>query len=80
MIWVGTGNGLVQLTRDGGKSWTRRHAAELAAGRDQHHRRRDITTAGTAYVALLSRDSHPHFYRTADFGDALAGDRRRHCR
>ena len=26
--------------------------------------------AGTAYVALLSRDGHPHIYRTSDFGGA----------
>ena len=28
------------------------------------------TSAGTAYVALLSRDNHPHIYRTSNYGQA----------
>ena len=35
--------------------------------------------AGTAYAALLSRDAHPHIYRTTDYGADLAGDHRRAC-
>ena len=67
LIWVGTSNGMVQLTRDGGKSWTNVTPPNLPPGAinvlDASH-----SSAGTAYVALLSRDNHPHIYRTADFG------------
>jgi photosystem II stability/assembly factor-like uncharacterized protein len=67
VIWVGTGNGLVQLTRDGGKSWHDVTPPNMAPGAINiidagHH------DAGVAYVALLSRDNHPHIYRTTDFG------------
>ena len=44
-----------------------RDAAEPAAGGinviDASH-----ANAGTAYAALLSRDAHPHIYRTSDYG------------
>lgn len=67
VVWVGTGNGLVQLTRDGGTSWHDVTPPGIAAGAinilDAGHR-----DAGTAYVAVLSRDNHPHIYRTTDFG------------
>jgi photosystem II stability/assembly factor-like uncharacterized protein len=67
VIWVGTSNGVVQLTRDGGKSWTNVTPRNLPPGAinvlDASH-----TNPGTAYLALLSRDNHPHIYRTADFG------------
>ena len=39
MLWVGTDDGLIQLTRDDGGSWTQRHAARHAAmEHDQHDR------------------------------------------
>jgi photosystem II stability/assembly factor-like uncharacterized protein len=66
-IWVGTGNGLVQLTRDGGVTWHEVTPPGMPAGGinaiDPSH-----TVDGAAYVALLSRDNHPHLYRTTDFG------------
>jgi photosystem II stability/assembly factor-like uncharacterized protein len=66
-IWVGTSTGRVQLTRDAGKSWTSVPLPNLPPGAvniiDASHK-----NAGTAYVALLSRDGHPHIYRTDDFG------------
>ncbi|HWJ55352.1 MAG TPA: hypothetical protein VNR90_04025, partial [Vicinamibacterales bacterium] len=67
VIWVGTSTGLVHLTRDGGKTWTNVTPAKLPAGPvntvDASH-----ANAGTAYLALLSRDNKPHYYRTSDFG------------
>ena len=67
VIWVGTGSGLIQLTRDGGKTWRDVTPPNIARGSINiidagHH------DAGTAYVAVLSADSHPHIYRTHDFG------------
>ena len=68
-IWVGTSNGLIQLTRDGGRNWTDVTPPDLPAGAinvlDASH-----SDGGTVYVALLSRDNHPHIYRTTNFGQA----------
>ena len=67
VIWVGTSNGVIQLTRDGGRSWTDVTPRDLPPGSinvlDPSH-----ADGGTAYVALLSRDNHPHIYRTTTFG------------
>jgi photosystem II stability/assembly factor-like uncharacterized protein len=69
VIWAGTSNGLVHVTRDQGKSWTNVTPPNLAPGGinvlDASH-----ANAGTAYFALLSRDGHPHIYRTSDYGHA----------
>ena len=67
VIWAGSSTGLVHVTRDGGKIWTNVTPKDLPPGAiniiDASH-----ANAGTAYVALLSRDAHPHIYRTTDFG------------
>jgi photosystem II stability/assembly factor-like uncharacterized protein len=69
VIWVGTSTSLVHVTRDGGKTWTNVTPKNLPPGVinviDASH-----ASAGTAYVALLSRDNKPHFYRTTDYGAA----------
>ncbi len=66
-IWVGSNTGVVQLTRDGGGTWTNVTPPGLPPGGinviDPSH-----SHDGTAYIAVLSRDSHPHIYRTSDFG------------
>jgi hypothetical protein len=58
---------LVHVTRDGGRSWANVTPRNLPPAGvnviDASH-----ANAGTAYVALLSRDVHPHIYRTSDFG------------
>src|SRR5262249_40545514 len=67
VIWAGTSTNFVHLTRDGGKTWTNVTPPNLPPAAinviDASHARAD-----TAYVALLSRDAHPHIYRTGDFG------------
>jgi photosystem II stability/assembly factor-like uncharacterized protein len=67
VIWAGTSLGRVEVTRDNGATWKNVTPPNAAPGAiniiDASH-----TNAGTAYVALLSRDSHPHIYRTIDFG------------
>ena len=69
VLWVGASTGLVHVTRDGGKTWTNVTPKDLPPAGinviDASH-----ASAGTAYIALLSRDSHPHFYRTTDFGSS----------
>ena len=70
-IWIGTDDGLVQLTRDGGKSWQNVTPAKLpqwatVEGIEPSHK-----DAGTAYVAVDARrlnDTHPYLFRTRDFG------------
>ncbi len=69
VLWVGASSGLIQLTRDGGKTWTNVTPPNLPPGSanviDASH-----AGAGTAYVAFLSRDAHPHIYRTSNYGAA----------
>ena len=69
VIWTGAGNGLVNLTRDGGKSWHDVTPRDIAPGAINildagHH------DAAVAYIAVLSRDNHPHIYRTTNFGES----------
>jgi photosystem II stability/assembly factor-like uncharacterized protein len=67
VIWTGASTGLIYITRDAGKTWTNVTPANLPPAGvnviDASH-----ANAGTAYVAMLSRDSHPHIYRTSDYG------------
>jgi photosystem II stability/assembly factor-like uncharacterized protein len=67
VMWVGASTGLIHVTRDNGKTWTNVTPPNLPPTSinviDASH-----ASAGTAYAALLSRDSHPHIYRTSDYG------------
>ena len=69
-IWVGTDDGLVQLTRDGGKTWTNvtpkgvGEALTYVIEPSPHD-------AATAYVALTRfkfGDATPYLFRTGDYG------------
>ncbi|HEY5086210.1 MAG TPA: hypothetical protein VII66_02515 [Gemmatimonadaceae bacterium] len=68
-IWVGTNNGLIQLTRDGGRSWTNVTPTDLPPravidGIDASH-----SSEAVAYAAVRAAgDSHPYIYRTGDYG------------
>ena len=70
-IWVGTDNGLVQLTRDGGKTWKDVTPHGLTPWNKIASIDASALDAGTAYVAV---DSHrldqfaPRLYRTRDYG------------
>src|SRR6185369_2255373 len=67
VMWVGTSTGFIHVTRDGGKTWANVTPPNLPPAGinviDASH-----AQAGTAYAALLSRDAHPHIYRTSDYG------------
>jgi photosystem II stability/assembly factor-like uncharacterized protein len=71
VIWVGTDDGLVQVTRDGGKSWknvTPQGAPEWAR---VYQVGVSPFNAGTAYVSFDGRmidDEHAYVYRTSDYG------------
>ena len=75
VIWAGTDDGLVHVTRDGGKTWTdvSGHFPRLA--RDVEGRISQIGVspfdAGTAYLAIDRHeldDSRPYVFKTADYG------------
>ncbi len=69
-IWVGTDDGLVQLTRDGGGSWLR--VSPPAAGEALVNAiEASPHDPGTAYVVMTRYkfgDQTPRVYRTTDYG------------
>ncbi len=71
VIWLGTDDGLVQLSRDGGKSWNK----VTPSGAPEWTRVYQIGVspfdAGTAYVAFDGHeldDKHAYVYKTEDYG------------
>ncbi|MDQ2667198.1 MAG: hypothetical protein M3Z05_14455 [Gemmatimonadota bacterium] len=71
-IWVGTGNGLVKLTRNSGKTWEDVSIAGLPnPSRAEVNIEASHTNAASAYASIdLHRvgDYTPYFFRTHDFG------------
>lgn len=73
LIWVGSDDGLVHVTRDGGKNWK-----DVTAGMTGIPEWGTIDMiepshfdAGTAYVVVDAHrlaDTHPYLYKTTDFG------------
>jgi photosystem II stability/assembly factor-like uncharacterized protein len=73
VVWVGTDDGNVQLTRDGGKSWSNltRNVQGLPPGSWVSWIEASRHQAGTAYAAFDRHtfgDMAPWVYRTADYG------------
>ncbi|MBK9386292.1 MAG: glycosyl hydrolase [Planctomycetes bacterium] len=70
-IWVGTDDGLVQLTRDGGATWTNVTPKDLPEWGTVESIELSRAHAGTAYVVVDARrldDPRPHLFRTRDHG------------
>ncbi len=70
-IWAGTDDGLIQLTRDGGKTWKNVTPPQLKPWSKVSIMEASHFDAGTAYAAINSfrlDDLRPHIYRTRDFG------------
>src|SRR2546426_2168283 len=68
-IWVGTSTGLVQLTRDSGKTWQNVTPSRLPERSIVILIEASPLEADTAYViATAWPDSHPYIYRTRDAG------------
>lgn len=70
-IWIGTDDGLIQLTRDGGKTWSDVTPSGVTAWSklamiDASHF--DDQTAYAAVNRFRLDDLHPHIYRTHDGG------------
>jgi len=73
VIWAGTDDGNLQVTRDGGKHWTNTAGGLPGAGRAPWISWVEAGrfAEGTAYAAIDRHtygDMTPHVYRTSDFG------------
>jgi hypothetical protein len=69
VIWVGTSNGLVQLTRDNGATWSNVTPSEMPANSNITLIEASPANANTAYVISAGRnDSRPYIFRTRDAG------------
>ena len=70
-IWVGTDDGLIQVTRDGGKTWSNVTPPELKPWMKVSLMDASHFDANTAYAAVNTirlDDLQPHIYRTRDGG------------
>jgi photosystem II stability/assembly factor-like uncharacterized protein len=75
VLWAGTGDGLIQLTVDGGKKWTNVTPPQMKAwtrifNMDAGHF--DSKTAYAAANTLRLDDMNPHLWRTHDAGKTWA--------
>jgi photosystem II stability/assembly factor-like uncharacterized protein len=71
VMWAGSDDGLVHVTRDGGKSWENvspKGAPEWARVYQIDPSPFDGATAHLVYDAHMLGDRRPHAYRTTDFG------------
>ncbi|HKW45656.1 MAG TPA: hypothetical protein VJN22_08355, partial [Candidatus Eremiobacteraceae bacterium] len=70
-IWVGTDDGQVQLTRDGGLHWTNVSPRKIMPYGRVETIAPSAFAAGTAFAVIdrhFSGDTAPYVFRTADFG------------
>lgn len=71
VIWAGANDGPVNVTRDGGKTWTNVTPAGLPPGGRVQNIEPSPRRAGAAYVAVvryLLGDFAPYIYKTEDYG------------
>jgi len=71
LIWVGTDDGLVQLTRDGGKHWENVTPKAMPDWGTVSMVEASPHDAGTAYIAVERHkqdDFAPYIFKTSDFG------------
>ncbi len=71
VIWVGTDDGLVQITRDGGKHWTNITPKDMPEWSRISQIDVSPQDKGAAYVAAdrhQSDDLKPYIYKTTDYG------------
>ncbi|HKI86927.1 MAG TPA: glycosyl hydrolase, partial [Thermoanaerobaculia bacterium] len=73
VLWVGSDDGLVHVTRDGGKTWKNVTGAIPHAPAWARVYQLGVSPfdPGTAYVAFdghMLGDRHPHVYRTTNYG------------
>jgi photosystem II stability/assembly factor-like uncharacterized protein len=71
VIWAGSNDGLIHVTRDNGKTWANVTPKGLPPGGRVQNIDPGVRNAGTALVAVyryLLGDFSPYLYRTDDFG------------
>jgi photosystem II stability/assembly factor-like uncharacterized protein len=71
LIWAGTDDGLVHLTRDGGENWSRVTPAGVPEWGTVSTIEASRWEAGTAYVVVDAHrldDETPYLFKTSDFG------------
>lgn len=71
VIWVGTDDGLIQITHDGGKHWENVTPHGMPKWATVSLIDASTFAAGTAYAAVnahKSDDMKPYIYRTSDYG------------
>ena len=73
LIWAGSDDGLVHVTRDGGRNWTNVTAGLSGAPREGTVSIIEASPfdAATAYVVIDNHrldDRHPYVYKTSDYG------------
>ena len=74
VIWVGTDDGNIQVTKDGGKSWSNTTANlpdEVPDNTWVYHIEASVHGEGTAYAVLeghTSGDFNTYVYKTTDYG------------
>jgi photosystem II stability/assembly factor-like uncharacterized protein len=73
LIWAGTNDGQVWLTRNGGGHWTNvtKNIPNLAPWGTVSRIEPSFFEAGSAYLVVdraMMGDSHPYIYKTSDFG------------
>ena len=73
IIWVGTDDGNVQITKDGGKTWTNtvENITNLPPNTWVYHIEASVHNAGTAYAVFEGHtrgDMTPYVYKTTNFG------------
>ncbi|MGC1206134.1 MAG: hypothetical protein WA839_14780 [Flavobacteriaceae bacterium] len=73
IIWVGTDDGNVQVTQDGGKTWTNTvgNIKGLPKNTWNYHIEASVHGKGTAYAVFdghTTGDMNPYTYKTTDFG------------
>lgn len=75
ILWVGTDDGNVQLSRDGGKRWTN-VAGNIAGVRDGTYVSRVVASSQGPGVAYVGFDAHrdgdfaPYVFKTMDYGQS----------
>jgi len=70
-IWAGSDDGLIHLTRDGGKQWQNVTPKQLLEWSKISIIEASPFAAGTAYAAVdrsKNDDNQPYIYKTTDFG------------
>jgi photosystem II stability/assembly factor-like uncharacterized protein len=70
-VWAGTDDGLIHITRDGGKTWKNVTPPSLTPWAKVSIIEASHFDPGTAYAAVNTfrlDDLRPHIYRTRDFG------------